>query len=52
MKNRKSTVVQDVNRAPFLRLRGKWLAAAGFPTGTQTTVTVTPNGILITPVLP
>ena len=49
---RQSTVISDVNYQPFLRLRGKWLTLAGFPPGTLTTVTITPQGLLIQPVAP
>jgi hypothetical protein len=47
---RKSKVTDNERRAPFLRLRGKWLAKAGFPTGTITQIIVEQNLIIIKPV--
>ena len=33
--------------APFLRLRGRWLAEAGFPIGTKFRVDVAPGRLVI-----
>jgi hypothetical protein len=46
---RKSKVTDNERKAPFLRLRGKWLAKAGFPTGTTTQIIVEQNLIIIKP---
>ena len=34
---------------PFLRLRGRWLAAAGFPVGARVVVRVEPGRIVLEP---
>jgi len=34
---------------PYIRLRGKWLEEAGFGIGDQVKITVTENGLLISP---
>jgi hypothetical protein len=47
---RKSKVTDNERKAPFLRLRGKWLAKAGFPTGTITEILVSKNKIIIKPI--
>ncbi len=46
---RKAKVTDNERNHPFLRLRGKWLALAGFPVGTETLITVTNKQITITP---
>lgn len=37
---------------PFLRLKGRWLAAAGFPVGQAVRVVVEPGRIALEAVLP
>lgn len=47
---RKAKVTDNERKAPFLRLRGKWLEKAGFPRGTNTEVIVSQNLIIIKPI--
>jgi hypothetical protein len=47
---KRKSKVTDERKAPFLRLRGKWLEKAGFPRGTNTEVIVSQNLIIIKPI--
>ena len=46
--------LQAIQPLPFLRLRGRWLAEAGFPIGTKFRVDVSPGRLVIEtlPVVP
>lgn len=57
MQPRKAKVIAGSERRPkvcepFLRLRGQWLVAAGFPIGTHTIVEVQAGKLVIRPVRP
>lgn len=40
---------RGLSLVPFLRLRGRWLAAAGFPVGARVVVRVEPGRLVIEP---